>query len=135
MDDFRLAGTSHVNSSLEVALSASTKAIQPSLTTAVNQSMEFSAEFSSWTPRFSKPIEPCDYCRSRQLECFLVEGQSACCSPCVALFRQCSFADTEPRPKQKGMNTLHLVPEDVCQERGALTGIASLRSTVVSISL
>ena len=32
------------------------------------------------------------------------------------------------------MNTLHLVPEDACQERGALTGIASLRSTVVSFS-
>ena len=134
MDDFELTSTSHANLNLEVALPVSQQGIKPPKYTALDQNMEFSAESSSWIPRFSKPIEPCEYCRTRQLECFLVEGQSAGCSPCTALFRHCSFADTEPRPKQKGMNTLHLVPEDVCQERGALTGIASLRSTVVSIS-
>lgn len=133
MDNLEITSNSHLNSNLEDALTTGQKVMQQSEGSAGNQDMELSANFSSWIPRFSKPVEPCDYCRSRQHECFLVEGQSAGCSPCVALFRHCSFADTEPRPKQKGMNTLHLVPEDVCQERGALTGIASLRSTVVSI--
>lgn len=85
--------------------------------------------FHSFIPRYEKPDQPCEYCRSRQLECFLTfEGQKAC-SPCSALFRACSFTQTETRAKVV-MDTLHVVTEDQCCETGALTGVVALKSWV-----
>jgi hypothetical protein len=94
----------------------------------------FNNDFSSWLPRYNKPDLACDYCLEKQLDCFtLFEGQTSC-SPCSALFRHCSFNRTgeEPVPPRGAINTLHLVPEDVCQELGTLTGIKSLKSKLVS---
>ncbi|KAJ9640975.1 hypothetical protein H2199_005643 [Coniosporium tulheliwenetii] len=91
---------------------------------------EFNNDFSSWIPRYSKPEQACDYCRSRQLECFKTfEGQKSC-SPCNALFRSCSFDEAQqPEKRQRGLlDTLDHVPENECRELGGLTGIKSLRS-------
>ena len=92
-------------------------------------------DFSTWIPRYIKPKEPCAYCKSRHLDCFLTfEGQQTC-SPCNALFRACSFVTDEkaegngPDPSTV-MDILHLVPEDAPQELGALTGIVQLKSFV-----
>ncbi|KAI9683783.1 MAG: hypothetical protein M1822_005973 [Bathelium mastoideum] len=90
-------------------------------------------DFGDWIPRYSKPLVPCDYCNSRQLECFVFmtqEGQTTC-SPCNALFRECSFtreAQGVQRPQEGAIDTLHVVNEDVAQELGALTGIKALKS-------
>ena len=130
-DELIHSSSVHIEAIVSNSTVAAAVASAPAGTAAENTS-DWNSDFSSWIPRYSKPAQPCDYCRSRHFDCFLVEGQrSDGCSPCVALFRRCSFADDESQPKQKGMNTLHLVPEDVCLERGALTGIASLNSTKV----
>ncbi|KIW04158.1 uncharacterized protein PV09_04965 [Verruconis gallopava] len=85
------------------------------------------ANFKAWIPRYSKPDRACDYCRSKGLECFFTyEGQHFC-SPCNALFRQCSFATNKTRPNVV-MDTLHTVAEDQVQEQGALTGITAMKS-------
>lgn len=91
-------------------------------------------DFPSWIPRISVPTFPCDYCRSRQLECLLVcEGRSSC-SSCIALFRECSFARKRPDakeddvpPEPRRLDTLHGVSEDAVTG-GGLTGKRSLRS-------
>lgn len=100
------------------------------------ETQEFNNDFSSWIPRYSKPEQACDYCRDRQLDCFtftLYEGHTTC-SPCNALFRHCSFskAPTDQQRPKGALDTLHLVPEDVCQEQGAMTGLKSLKSFLVS---
>lgn len=95
-----------------------------------HKDVEFNNDFSSWIPRYSKPEQACDYCRSRQLECFKTfEGQKSC-SPCNALFRSCSFDEVQqPEKRQRGLlDTLDNVPENECRELGGLTGIKSLRS-------
>lgn len=58
------------------------------------------------------------------------------CNACDALFRPCSFAKTnqsnEPAHFEADLSgfldTLHVVSEDTCQDRGALTGLKSLKS-------
>nr|GFD46196.1 hypothetical protein [Tanacetum cinerariifolium] len=35
------------------------------------QAEEFNTDFSSWLPGYQKPVNPCDYCLSRSLECFI----------------------------------------------------------------
>lgn len=55
------------------------------------------------------------------------------CTPCCALFRECSLTKTQTL---EGLNsatghlldTLHVVDEDACKEQGSLTGIKPLRS-------
>ena len=62
------------------------------------------------------------------------EGQTTC-SPCNALFRECSFtreAQGTQGTQPGALDTLHVVSEDVCQELGALTGIKTLRSFIQS---
>jgi hypothetical protein len=85
------------------------------------------ANFKSWIPRYSKPDRACDYCRSKRLECFFTYDGQHFCSPCNALFRQCSFATHETRPNVV-MDTLHTVAEDHVTEQGAMTGITALKS-------
>ena len=84
------------------------------------------ANFKAWIPRYAKPDAPCVYCKSKGLECFFTyEGQHFC-SPCNALFRQCSF-NHKMNPTVV-MDTLHPVAEDQAQEQGGLTGITAMKS-------
>ena len=58
------------------------------------------------------------------------EGQTTC-SPCNALFRECSFtraAQGLPKTHVGVIDTLHVVSEDVPRELGALTGVRPLKS-------
>ncbi|KAH5433128.1 hypothetical protein HBI32_054660 [Parastagonospora nodorum] len=99
-----------------------------------NPGPDFNTDFSTHLPRYQKPSHPCDYCRSKGLECFIYDSEGSCrvrCSPCNALFRPCSFTDTESRPtlRQKtALDTLDVVGEDDERCFGGLTGKKQLRS-------
>ncbi|KZF25155.1 hypothetical protein L228DRAFT_265629 [Xylona heveae TC161] len=85
-------------------------------------------DFSSWIPRYYKPDEPCDYCSSRKLECFVtLEGRKEC-SSCQSLFRQCSLANQHHHRPSGFIDTLHGVAEDSCETEGQATGLRALRS-------
>jgi hypothetical protein len=85
------------------------------------------ANFAAWISRYSKPDEGCQNCQEKKMECFFTyEGQKTC-SPCNALFRECSFCATEARPRGT-MDTLHVVQEDQTMEQGTFTGIVALKS-------
>ncbi|GME66306.1 Homeobox and c2h2 transcription factor [Neofusicoccum parvum] len=89
---------------------------------------DWTMNFSNFISRYHKPQNPCDYCRLRHLDCFLTfEGQTGC-SPCKALFRNCSFEmPSQQRNKPRNViDTLHHVSEDTCQEFGALTSTKTL---------
>lgn len=97
-------------------------------------STEFNTDFSSWLPRYQKPSNPCDYCRSKSLECFIYNadgpGQSGC-SPCNALFRPCSFSNPEKMPalrQRTALDTLDVVAENDPRHFGGLTGKKQMRS-------
>ncbi len=85
-----------------------------------------------WIPQFIRPTKPCEYCRSRRLNCYITRGETGC-TPCNALFRECSLTNSRTF---EGMNsgnghlldTLHVVDEDIAKEQGTLTGIKPLRS-------
>lgn len=62
-----------------------------------------------------------------KMECWFTYENQKSCSPCTALFRECSFCATEARPRAV-MDTLHVVQEDVTMEQGAFTGIVALKS-------
>ena len=92
------------------------------------------ARFQDWIPRFVKPDEPCGYCRSRHLQCYLSYGKLTC-TACDTLFRSCSFANVDAGGNHDHeftssgvLDTLHPVTEDVTQEHGALTGTRILKS-------
>ncbi|KAF2277198.1 uncharacterized protein EI97DRAFT_375538 [Westerdykella ornata] len=95
---------------------------------------EFDYNFSNWLPRYTKPVHPCEYCRSRGLECFLYNAQTGkptSCSPCNALFRPCSFSDPDKLPmlrNRTALDTLNVVTEDAAQCFGGRTGKKPLRS-------
>ncbi|KAF2261957.1 hypothetical protein CC78DRAFT_535186 [Lojkania enalia] len=93
-----------------------------------NSEQEWNSNFSNWIPRYSKAAHPCDYCRSRSLECFILDGFSGC-SPCNALFRPCSFSQPKnDRIKSKtALDTLDVVTEDSAQLFGGLTGKRPMR--------
>ncbi|KAI9716594.1 MAG: hypothetical protein M1828_007627 [Chrysothrix sp. TS-e1954] len=89
------------------------------------------------SPAFRKPAAPCDYCRSRHLECYMVSAGSAAtvgCTPCRSLFRTCSLTRSAPgqRASNRHLDTLHMVPEDGVQHQGGLTGTKPLMSTGAS---
>lgn len=96
---------------------------------------EYAAEdytkFYNWIPRFVQPDEPCDYCRIRNLQCYLSYGKLTC-TACDTLFRSCSFARhdrSDSVPSDMGvLDTLHPVTEDVTQEHGEFTGTRVLCS-------
>ena len=85
------------------------------------------ANFAQWIPRFGKPDQPCEYCRSRHLDCWFTFANQTACSPCNALFRPCSFS-TQAAKSSAVMDTLHVVQEDSTVERGSLTGVVALKS-------
>ncbi|RAR16584.1 homeobox and c2h2 domain-containing transcription factor protein [Stemphylium lycopersici] len=97
-------------------------------------STDFNTDFSSWLPRYQKPAHPCEYCRSRSLECFIynVDGtKQSGCSPCNALFRPCSFSNPQRVPglKQRtALDTLDVVAENDTRHFGGLTGKKQMRS-------
>jgi hypothetical protein len=99
-----------------------------------NPGPEFNTDFSTHLPRYQKPSHPCDYCRSKGLECFIYDSDGSCrvrCSPCNALFRPCSFSDPEKMPalRQKtALDTLDVVGEDDERCFGGLTGKKQMRS-------
>lgn len=94
---------------------------------------DFNTDFSSWLPRYHKPAQPCDYCRSKSLECFIyngTDGKSSGCSPCNALFRPCSFNSPDRMPLQKSrtaLDTLDSVAEHTERLFGGLTGKKPMR--------
>ncbi|KAH9864023.1 hypothetical protein J1614_009956 [Plenodomus biglobosus] len=98
------------------------------------KSAEFNTDFSSWLPRYQKPTQPCEYCRSRSLECFIYNSgpeQSKCCSPCNALFRPCSFSNpdqTQGSKRRTALDTLDVVTENDAHQYGGLTGRKQMRS-------
>lgn len=85
-------------------------------------------------PRYQKPLQPCEYCRSKSLECFIYDagkGKSSGCSPCNALFRPCSFTNPEKMPmqmKRTALDTLHSVAEVSERTFGGFTGKKPMRS-------
>ena len=97
------------------------------------------ANLDQWIPQFIRPEKPCDYCRVRRLNCYITRGETNC-TPCNALFRECSLTNTKTL---EGLNsasghlldTLHVVDEDTCKEQGTLTGIKPLRSKTASVRL
>ncbi|EMD00787.1 hypothetical protein BAUCODRAFT_29157 [Baudoinia panamericana UAMH 10762] len=90
------------------------------------------SKFENWIPRFVRPEKPCDYCRSKRLDCYL-DRENPSCKACQSLFRECSFTNTQTL---EGLNsntralldTLHAVDENGAQEQGTLTGVKPLRS-------
>ncbi|KAF1952463.1 hypothetical protein CC80DRAFT_495268 [Byssothecium circinans] len=96
---------------------------------------EFNTDFSSWLPHYQKPAHPCEYCRSRSLDCFIYnskDGKAEGCSPCNALFRPCSFnssANVMVVQKSKtSLDTLDMVAENSERLFGGPTGKKPLRS-------
>ena len=97
------------------------------------------SNFENWIPRFVWPEKPCDYCRTRRLNCFTSRGEVGC-KPCQSLFRECSFANTltlEAVNQTQGatsglLDTLHSVDEDTVRDFGTLTGIKPLASRGIS---
>jgi hypothetical protein len=91
-------------------------------------------DFPSWIPGWIIPPVPCDYCRSRQLECMVIyKGQDACTS-CITLFRCCSFNKGTRSPRNApgdppGLATLQGVSEDSVTISGEKIGRRILRST------
>lgn len=98
---------------------------------------EFNTDFSSWLPRYQKPAHPCEYCRSRSLECFIYnangekDARNSGCSPCNALFRPCSFSNPERMPmlrSRTAVDTLDRVPEGNAHLIGGSIGKKPMRS-------
>lgn len=96
--------------------------------------IDFNTDFSTWLPTYRKSAQPCDYCRSMSLECFIynVDGTKQLgCSPCNALFRPCSFVNPEKMPAMKqrtALDTLDVVSENDTRCFGGLTGRKQMRS-------
>nr|POF15361.1 homeobox protein pknox1 [Quercus suber] len=89
------------------------------------------SKFENWIPRFIRPGKPCDYCRSKRLDCYLQRGEVSC-APCRTLFRECSLNNSHTLESMNYNNstttgmfldTLHIVDEETAKERGTLTGI------------
>lgn len=92
------------------------------------------SKFENWIPRFIRPEKPCDYCKSRRLNCYFRRGESHC-TPCMSLFRECSFSNSQTLEafnyadgSGTFLDTLHAVDEEAAKESGALTGIKPLAS-------
>jgi hypothetical protein len=96
---------------------------------------EWNPDFSSWIPRYHKPAHPCEYCRSKSLECFIYDNSRgitvSSCSPCNALFRPCSFSQPEMMPSRMSrtaLDTLDVVNEQTECALGGITGRKQMRS-------
>ncbi|KAK5108550.1 hypothetical protein LTR62_008207 [Meristemomyces frigidus] len=92
------------------------------------------SKFEDFIPRFVRPEKPCDYCKSKRLNCYLQRGE-ATCTPCKSLFRCCSLENSNTLEsinyfdKDRGtfLDTLHAVDEDQCCN-GGITGVKTLLS-------
>jgi hypothetical protein len=120
--------------SLYVILTGYSRLLNSFLETNNVQTKEFNTDFSSWLPGYQKPATPCDYCRSKSLECFIYntkpDGTSGC-SPCNNLFRPCSFSNPELMPyrtQRTALDTLDVVGENDVHLWGGLTRRKQLRS-------
>jgi hypothetical protein len=120
--------------SLYVILTGYSRLLNSFLETNNVQAEEFNTDFSSWLPGYQKPATPCDYCRSKSLECFIYntkpDGTSGC-SPCNNLFRPCSFSNPELMPyrtQRTALDTLDVVGENDVHLWGGLTRRKQLRS-------
>ena len=82
-----------------------------------------------WIPKFIRPEKPCDYCRSRRLNCYKTRGEAKC-TACSTLFRECSLEthDAILDIPEFALDTLHVVDEDIVKEQGTMTGIKQLKS-------
>ncbi|KAI9814929.1 MAG: hypothetical protein M1826_002134 [Phylliscum demangeonii] len=85
------------------------------------------AHFPTWIPRISIPSSPCEYCRSRQLECLVMYDGRTSCSSCIALARSCSFARPQPdaveeAPRAPGPGVVHGVEAEDGGTRGRPKG-------------
>ena len=82
-----------------------------------------------WIPKFIRPENPCDYCRTRRLNCYKTRGEAKC-TACSTLFRECSLEEHDAIPDipEFALDTLHVVDEDAVKERGTVTGIKKLIS-------
>ncbi|QIW96712.1 hypothetical protein AMS68_002230 [Peltaster fructicola] len=90
--------------------------------------------FDSWIPEFQTPAKPCDYCRSKRLNCYLGKGQTDC-YPCMSLFRECSLNSTTMEATNYAVDdrgtffdALHTVGEDAAIEQGSRTIAKYLKS-------
>lgn len=96
--------------------------------------IDFNTDFSTWLPTYQKSAQPCEYCRSMSLECFIYNcdgTKQVGCSPCNALFRPCSFSNPERMPAMKqrtALDTLDVVAENDTRSFGGLTGRKQMRS-------
>ncbi len=87
-------------------------------------------EANFWPAKYYKPAIACDYCSARQLECCVFYESGTDCTSCMSLFRKCSFSAAQTLDNEHTgfvLDTLHHVPEDVCQEQGDFTGIKQMR--------
>ncbi|CAI6324712.1 unnamed protein product [Periconia digitata] len=97
---------------------------------------DFNTDFSHWLPHYQKAVQPCDHCRSKSMECFIIyranDGKPSACSPCKALFRPCSFNTSEQQlviqKSKTSLDTLGIVAEHSEQLFGGQTGKKPLRS-------
>ncbi|KAK4969210.1 hypothetical protein LTR28_001453, partial [Elasticomyces elasticus] len=103
---------------------------QPIPSAADDQRTASFTDFASWIPSFKMPEVPCDYCRSKHLECF-IRADKASCSACSNLFRKCSFVKEDAEEFPAGyhkLDTLYPVNEDVQECHGQLTGFKPMIS-------
>ncbi|KAE8353363.1 hypothetical protein BDV28DRAFT_109303 [Aspergillus coremiiformis] len=73
--------------------------------------------------------EPCDFCKSMGLDCFVANRgvmQNSGCTCCISLYRECSF--THSKAPGKFLDTLHPINENSFISPGGLTGKKVLKS-------
>ncbi|KAK0319688.1 hypothetical protein LTR82_009394 [Friedmanniomyces endolithicus] len=93
------------------------------------------SKFEDWIPRFIRPDKPCDYCRSKRLDCYLQRGARTC-TPCRSLFRCCSLENSNTLESTNYVNkhagtfldTLHSVDENTSKDQGTFAGVTTLMS-------
>ena len=121
-------------SCLTMILTINSQLLEAFLETDNLQAEEFNTDFSSWLPGYQKPPNPCDYCRSKSLECFIYNAKkdgTSGCSPCNNLFRPCSFSNPELMPyrtQKTALDTLDVVGEDDIQQWGGMTRRKQMRT-------
>ena len=119
---------------LIIGLTVNSQLLDTFLETDNLQTEEFNTDFSSWLPGYQKPPQPCEYCRSRSLECFIYNAKkdgTSGCSPCNNLFRPCSFSNPELMPyrtQKTALDTLDVVGEDDIREWGGMTRRKQMRT-------
>jgi hypothetical protein len=79
-------------------------------------------DFSRWIDGAHKPKDPCDFCRSRRLECLVIQKDAdadGSCTSCFALRHHCSLGRTkmlDPHDALSPAQTFPSVAEDTSPE-------------------